>query len=146
MKIIDFGKKGNVVRFYLGKDDLEEYYGDDWNDRPYEHNAGRVYDEFIYGHVDISFPYDWYVIEPSEDWSYGGNSPYCKDDFVARKAPCIVAVPTYAMDDDEEYRYRCKEYSYWLGSEQVLKFYFGDSEEKLRNLSCAEELGYTWTA
>ena len=47
MKIIDFDKKGNVVRFYLGKDDLNDYWGDDWNDVPYEHNAGTVYDEFI---------------------------------------------------------------------------------------------------
>lgn len=45
MKIIDFERKGNLVRFYLGDDDLEEWYGDDWNDTPYEHNAGQVYDE-----------------------------------------------------------------------------------------------------
>ena len=25
----------------------ETFYGDDWNDYPYEHNAGKVYDEFI---------------------------------------------------------------------------------------------------
>ena len=29
MKIIDFEKKGNVVRFYLGDNDLKEWYGDD---------------------------------------------------------------------------------------------------------------------
>lgn len=30
MKIIDFERKGNLVRFYLGDDDLVEWYGDDW--------------------------------------------------------------------------------------------------------------------
>lgn len=39
MKIIDFERKGNLVRFYLGDDDLAEWWGDDWNDTPYEHNA-----------------------------------------------------------------------------------------------------------
>ena len=46
LKIIDFEKKGNVVRFYYGKDSLKEWYGDDWDDRPYEHNAGEVYHRF----------------------------------------------------------------------------------------------------
>lgn len=32
MKIIDFERKGNLVRFYLGDDDLAEWYGDDWNE------------------------------------------------------------------------------------------------------------------
>ena len=147
MKIIDFAKKGNVVRFYLGKDDLTKYYGDDWDDRPYEHNAGRVYDEFISGHVDIAFPFDWFVIEPSEDWRYNMNSPYCKDDFKARNAPCIVVVPNYAENEDDldEMYFHNKEYSYWIGSDNVIKFYFGDTDEDLRKLSVADELSYTWT-
>lgn len=49
MKIIDFERKGNLVRFYLGDDDLVEWYGDDWNDTPYEHNAERVYFADRYG-------------------------------------------------------------------------------------------------
>ena len=43
MKIIDFECTGNVVRFYLGKDNEKDYHGDDWNDTPYECNAGTVY-------------------------------------------------------------------------------------------------------
>ena len=71
-KIIDFEVKGNVVRFYLGNKTDEwgwtnknykdrngntpdwlkpndTYYGDDWDDVPYEHNAGLVYDKFVKG-------------------------------------------------------------------------------------------------
>lgn len=64
MKIIDFERKGNLVRFYLGDDDLVEWYGDDWNDTPYEHNAERVYDEYIKGYCDMMFPFDDLVLEP----------------------------------------------------------------------------------
>ena len=84
-EIIDYSVKGNIVRFYLGekdpkwgwtnkyckyydKNDLEpsdDYYGDDWNDVPYEHNAGTVYPEFIKATIDVSFGYDDVVIEPS---------------------------------------------------------------------------------
>lgn len=42
MQIIDFEKKGNVVRFYLG-DATKPYWGDNTN-------ASRVYDKFIKGH------------------------------------------------------------------------------------------------
>ena len=36
MKIIDWDRKGNVLRLYLGEDRLEDWWGDDWDDRPYE--------------------------------------------------------------------------------------------------------------
>ena len=121
MKIVDFKKKGNVVRFYLGKDDLIDWYGDDWDDRPYEHNAEEVHDEFISGTIDVFFPFDWEVVDPSDDWHYGGNSPYCKDDFVVRKAPCIIALPPEISDGYWEI---C--YSEQLGNDKAFKFYFGD--------------------
>ena len=85
MKIIDFKKKGNVVRFYLGEETpdwgwtrsdytrngttpdwlkpSDRYYGDDWDDRPYEHNAGQVYEEFIKGYKDVAFDFDDLVLE-----------------------------------------------------------------------------------
>lgn len=55
MKIIDFEKKGNVVRFYLGADDCFDYWGDDWNDAPYDCNGGNVYHNFVIGHKDMFF-------------------------------------------------------------------------------------------
>jgi rRNA maturation protein Rpf1 len=39
MHIIDFERKGQQVKFYLGDYKLSNYYGDD---RPYKHNAGKV--------------------------------------------------------------------------------------------------------
>ena len=34
MKLLDLERKGNVVRFFLGADDLEKWWGDDWDDAP----------------------------------------------------------------------------------------------------------------
>ncbi len=118
MKIIDWERKGNVVRFYLGKDDLEEWWGDDWDDRPYEHNAGTVYDEFVTGTVDIAFSFDLDLFEPKDDWTYQGNSPYCKEDFVRKDAPILVI----ASSDD----YWDAQYSRCIGSKNVFKVYMGD--------------------
>lgn len=92
MQIIDFERKGNVIRFYLG-DDSAEYYGDDWGDRPYQHNAGPVYDRFVKGYVDLNVPFDYDVIEPADN-----SDMYSKDDMVNRAVPCIViAAPRASM-------------------------------------------------
>ena len=88
MFLIDFETKGNVIRFYFGSS--EGYFGDDWDDTPYEHNAGRVYSQFVERTVDVAFPFRYNVLTPEDDWHYHGNSPFCKDDFKANKAPCMI--------------------------------------------------------
>ncbi len=122
VKIIDFEKRGNLVRFYLGKDDLEDWYGDDWDDAPYEHNAGVVYDEFVSGVQDIVFPFDMCVLEPRDEWRYNGNSPYSKDDFKARSAPCIVVAKN-------DYEWMRNEYTDALARKDSVRFYYGDPME-----------------
>ena len=122
MKIIDFARKGNVVRFFLGADDLKDWHGDDWNDTPYEHNAGEVYDEFISGHIDIAFAFDKLVLEPCDGVL---NSDYCKDDMKARKVPCLIVVPA-ELAQDSWY----DDFAHWVGVDGVLKFYFGDRMEE----------------
>ena len=122
MKIIDFEKKGNVVRFYLGADNLTNWYGDDWDDVPYEHNAGIVYEEFIAGHKDIAFPFDSLVIEPCEGMI---NSDWCKDDMVARRVPCIIVIPK-EIADNSWYK---EDFTHWVGAEGIQRFYFGDKME-----------------
>ena len=61
-KIGDFEKRGNVVRFYLVEDDCNDYWGDDWDDAPYEHNAGKIYEEYVKKAIDIAFPLDYAVL------------------------------------------------------------------------------------
>ena len=90
MKIIDFEKRGNVIRFYCGKDDCDDYWGDDWNDRPYEHNAERVYSEYIEEYIDVAVDMDYHVMEPADDWRYNNNTPFSKEDMKKRSVPCII--------------------------------------------------------
>lgn len=101
MKAIDFALKGNVVRIYLGRDDLRHWWGDDWDDAPYEHNAGEVYEEFVAGYVDVAFPYDAIVLEPSDGEL---NSPWSKEDMQNGRVP-MFAVLSYPGED--AWRYDC---------------------------------------
>ena len=117
-KVIDWEKHGQFVRFALGADDDTEYWGDDWDDRPYEHNAGCVYDKYIIGFHDTWFSDTYDVYEPAEDPSYGGNSPFSKEDFKNREAPFLVLVPKGAAS--------C--YSEAVLHPDAQKAYFGDKE------------------
>lgn len=85
-KILDFECFGNIVKLYLGET-VSGIYGDDWNDIPYEHNAGTVYDKFYTDTVEIAFPLSISVFEPCFGYS---NSPYCKKDFLFRKVPFLM--------------------------------------------------------
>jgi len=104
VKVIDFEKKGNVIRLFLGDVSCNDYWGDDWNDSPYEHNAGTVYDEYVRGYMDIAVPFDCAAVEASSDWvMYHGNTPYCKDDFKHRIVPCIIICPEQITQDEWAY-------------------------------------------
>ena len=118
-EIIDWDAKGNVVRFYLGKNGKQ--HGDDWNDRPYECNAGTVYPEFIENSRDIAFPFDDVLIFAADGYF---NSPYCKDDFKNRTVPFLIIRTTGLADED-----------WWMTDFDTWKnknfkgckcFYFGD--------------------
>lgn len=121
LRVIDFEKKGNAIRLYLGDKNLEEYYGDGWEGVPYDCNAGTVYSEFITGSIDIVFPFDSYVLEPCNEW---GECRYCKDDMQNRDVPCIVYVPYVVSEGGFA---DC--FNRWVGSDNVFKIYFNDTIE-----------------
>jgi len=124
-KLIDIKRKGQAVRFYIGDDDLKEWWGDDWNDYPFECNAGTVYDEFIKRTLDVCFPFDTLVIEPT---SSGYRSiEYSKDEMVKRKVPCLMIDP-----DAENHEYVFL--SEFIGNDNVIKIYFGDSISKITKI------------
>ena len=146
MKIIDFERKGNVIRFYLGERTAdsgwtnpdykdfkgntpdwlkpsETFYGDDWDDSPYECNAGKVYDEFIKGYADISFPFDTIVLEPC-DGAY--NSNWSKDDMVARKVPCLITLSKELQTKAGLNDCFLLSFADCLGIDGIKKHYFGD--------------------
>lgn len=57
IKDIDKYKLCHVERnfAYFTRLPLDEQWGDDWNDAPYEHNAGTPYDEEKYCCIGILF-------------------------------------------------------------------------------------------
>ena len=123
MKIIDFDRKGNIVRFYLGADDCTEYHGDDWNDAPYDCNAGTVYDEYVTGHRDVAFPFDSVVLEPCDGET---NCGLAKDDMKSRRVPCIIVVPPELARTEWWW---FDSFSRWVGCDGVQRYYFGDTME-----------------
>lgn len=126
MKIIDFKRKGNAVRFYLGDDDLQDWWGDDWDDYPYECNAGEVYDEFVIAHRDMFFPFDSMVLEPCNG---DFNSEYCKDDMKHKHIPCIVVIPKEIADDNWDDETTPGIFQKYAASKdaRIQKFYFEDN-------------------
>ena len=105
MKIIDFERCGNIIGLYLGADDCNDYWGDDWNDAPYEHNAGRVYQEYIKGYVEFAFPLKYDICEACDGYF---NSPFSKEDMINRKVPCLT-----------------------ISTKPKIKIYFGDNIDEI---------------
>ena len=123
LKVIDFETFGNVIRLYLGDINDTEYWGDDFDDRPYEHNAGTVYSEYIQGIIEIAFPSFIQVLSPAEDWHYSGNSPFSKEDFKLMKAPCLVLVDDRINGNPY---YSEWTYSEKIGDKSAWQIYFND--------------------
>lgn len=126
MKIIDFERKGNVVRFYLGKDNATDYGGEGWGKYPYD-RAERVDEKHITGSADIAFPFDAMVLEPDcgeECCSYS------KEDMKAGIVPCIIVVPPNVANGSQR-----TQFSYWANGRGTLKFYFGDKMNHAIGLS-----------
>jgi hypothetical protein len=68
---------------YFTSLDLEEQWGDDWDDAPYEHNAGRPYTWVKWHDGDKMGRPEWFVTKVAWDAPYetpaevaGGNSRY----------------------------------------------------------------------
>lgn len=61
LKLVDIEVFQDYAILYLGKLDMNDYYGDDWNDAPYDCNAGLVYSEFIEKIITVKMPEDLYI-------------------------------------------------------------------------------------
>jgi len=100
---------------YFTTQELSEQWGDDWNDRPYEHNAGEPYEPSRKDLPDRAkkFPEDWNedgtprweikkvaidnvcLEEPSEGHY---NSPYSVEDINKGEVPWLCS-PKYLKDN-----------------------------------------------
>lgn len=130
MVICDWKIKGNLVRLYCCEDDkFNDIWGDDWDDVPYEHNAGEVYEEYIDGIIDICYRFDAVIMEARDDWSYQGNSPYSKESFKLGQAPIFVIVWPQENEwwgvDDYHQIIGCRE------TDRLKKVYLGQDIDEL---------------
>lgn len=125
-EVIDWEKKGNLVRFYLGKNG--EQTGDDWNDAPWEDNGGTVYDRYVKGIIDICFPFDGETFEPISVPMDIGHS---KDEMISRMLPCIVFAPQDLYD-----KYSWKGFNFFAMSNDTWKIYFGDHLTDYEKYGC----------
>ena len=66
---------------------LDEQWGDDWDDAPYEYNAGTPYDDILVDKerteieiLQVPFAVKSYNFSLPDDLAYGGNSPFAVAD------------------------------------------------------------------
>lgn len=93
--IVRYGKSATA---FFTTNELKNQWGDDWNDAPYEHNAGDPYTwrEYMgergipeYEIKSVDFFYDGFVF-PCDDGHY--NSPWSVDDINAGRVPWVRLV------------------------------------------------------
>jgi hypothetical protein len=107
--LIDACWRGNALRLYFGYS-VEEIYGDDWDDIPYESNCGTVYPEYVECILDSLIPFNYTITDIADETSYG-NSQYCRNDFKEGELPLLWIVD-YGMDNRDD-----------------IKFYMGDNKD-----------------
>jgi len=86
LKVIDWKNGGFALRLYLGREDLKDWHGDDWDDAPWQDNAGQVYEEFVEYYIDIILP------EEAKVWEPGGcyEVYLSKEQIIKRELPVII--------------------------------------------------------
>lgn len=107
--LIDACWRGNALRLYFGYS-VEEIWGDDFDDVPYESNCGLVYSEYVKCVLDVLIPFN-YTITDIADNLYYENSKYSRSDFKTGKIP-LFWITDYGLDKQED-----------------MKFYMGNKKE-----------------
>ena len=88
-EIIDIDTAGNLLQLKLGHNGSQ--WGDDWDDIPYEYNAGPVYDEYVQSKINAVYDID-YIVQPYAEYHRLNNSDKAMLDFVNRKEPYYYVV------------------------------------------------------
>jgi len=88
---------------------LKEQWGDDWDDAPYEHNAGEPYEHP--GHKITKVAFDGEFYDPA--YIAGDNSQYCVKDINEGQTPWLIngnkGISIYAGVSLEEFTKAIKE-------------------------------------
>lgn len=131
LKICWIKNKGNYIRFYFTTQD--DYWGDDWNDAPWEDNAGDVYCEFVEYFVDVVVPFN-YRVTHNLNYCYNSHrSNVAIQDLVDNNAPFIYI--TADCDEPEIYEKIKKNFCHFSFNESFSQFL-----EKLHNFKVIDEV------
>lgn len=68
-RIIDRRRRHGLIRLYLAGRPDPGYMGDDWDDSPYERNAGPVCQDFVDATPTLAVPWGLAAVEPR--WTVG---------------------------------------------------------------------------
>jgi len=109
--LIDACFRGNAIRLYFGYS-IEEIWGDDWDDVPYESNCGTVYSEYVACVADALVPFDYTIVDIADEL-YFENSKLCRNDFKTGRDP-LFWLADYTLDAKED-----------------IRFYMGESKESV---------------
>lgn len=107
--LIDACWRGNALRLYFGYS-VEEIWGDDFDDIPYESNCGLVYSEYVRCVLDVLIPFNYNITDIADNL-YNENSKYSRSDFKKGEIP-LFWITDYGLDSQED-----------------MKFYMGDKKE-----------------
>ena len=108
--LIDACWQGNTLRLYFGSS-VEEITGDDFDDIPYESNAGIVYSEFVKCVLDVMIPFGFTICDPASELGCYENSTLSRNDFKNGD------IPLFWITDDT------------MGDRNDLVFRMGDKEK-----------------
>lgn len=102
----------------------DDAYGDDWDDVPYEHNAGIVYGRYVDYEFVIHLSYETALMFPCDGVD---NSMWCREDMRDGTVPLFVMLDeqtnaAYAKDR----RFDDFPYAFAIGLRDAHRFYFGD--------------------
>jgi hypothetical protein len=122
LQIIDWKAKGNIVRFFLGFNG--DQFGDDWNDRHWDINAGTVYAKFVQGYIDIGFPFQANLLNAS--------SKFTKLHMRDRIVPFLLILTEDMTKRNADFEI-C-EFDYWRKRDfrGILPLYFGDTINRIQ--------------
>lgn len=86
---------------------VELQWGDDWNDAPYEHNAGEPYNDHRptpgaarVEHSILKVAFDGDLSTPRDGFDY--NSPYSVEDINNKKVPWLMSLEYYQPQESDE--------------------------------------------
>lgn len=137
LMLIDFHKPEhdlNQIELYYGLEKVNGYCGDNWDETPYEEEAGKVYEAYLQKTTHYKLT-NCVALQPSD--TDKENSGWCKNDLKEKLTPCLLLVPKrvfweyYGFDINYIDNPLTVTYDMMIGHPQTVKIYYGDTEEEV---------------